>query len=636
MYACEVAALDQDADLAAASIHHHHLAARTEKPLHSEMYPSRSSILLIQPLIRPLRPPNILSTPKPRLFTHNSQLLLISPASPRPQLPFLHTPLRPLRSRNNVNIQYQLSRLLTTERKKYIKDQLWLASKWTAYGWAAIALALVMFFGVQEERIERKFPSPGEWTWRSRHTWRSAKGQELAGMMEYGMTDWASVGVRYRKLIERLEDPSKDGAGITESLDGGILVAGVGKTGVDVSNKSEPWRHGYYEALMGSARVAEHLDGCLKDTTRNIVFPAEVVIGPSNPRPRPVPPGAHSAPLEENCTRAYATPESIYSKILTTTGFSTRQRLDAALAYADWLDYKDLPQSAEELYSWALDIAVSGLPPAPAAASNVVDRKTGIIDANADQAPLVTSNILLATTALATHHARNGSLSTALPILLSVLRARRSLPPAQPSTLHFSIPENDDETYVPPSLFSTISSLLRSLIVAPPYPPEPPSGNDAPKRDGKEICDEAGLMANVGEILFASGTEKREDGLAWTREAVDVAEATFTSPDTDLDGRRRCQECLDVGLGNWRKMVENMVLAEKAERQQVLERKKKKSSGWFGGGASTGVGEEGDDREGRWMREERVVEERMRSVRGILLRQRIAGKGEGDGVLLFG
>lgn len=494
-----------------------------------------------------------------------------------------------------------------------------------------------MFFGVQEERIERKFPSPSEWTWRSRNTWRSAKGQELAGTMEYGMTDWPSVGVRYRKLIERLEDPSKDGAGITESVDGGILVAGVGKTGLDISSKSEPWRRGYYEALVGSARVAEHLDGCLKDTTRNIVFPAEVVIGPSNPRPRPVPPGAHAAPLEENCTPAYATPESIYTKILTTIGFSTRQRLDAALAYADWLDYKDLPQSAEEMYSWALDIAVSGLPSAATAASNILDRKTGIINATADTTPFLISNILLATTALATHHARTGSLSTALPILLSVLRARRSLPPAQPSVLHFSIPDDDAEADAPPSLFSTLFSLLRSLIISPPYPPEPPSGNDVPKRDSREVCDEAGLMANIGEILFASGTEKREDGLAWTREAVDVAEATFTSPDTDPNGRRRCQECLDVGLGNWRKMVEKMVLAEKAEKQQVAARKAKKGGGWFGGGASAGVAVEGEGgEEGRWMREERAVEERMKSVRGMLLRQRIGGKGEGDGVLLFG
>ncbi len=597
------------------------------------MYPSRSSILLIQPLFRRLRPPNILSTPpKPRLFTHNSQLLLISPASPRPQLPFLHAPstLRPLRSRNNANIQYQLSRLLTTERKKYIKDQLWLAGRWTAYGWAAIVLGLIMFFGVQEERVERKFPSPGEWTWLSRHTWRGAKGQELEGTTEYGMTDWASVGMRYRKLLERLEAPSKDGAGIIESVEGGIFVPGVGKTGLNITSKSEPWRRGYYEALMGSATVAEHLDGCLKDKTRNIVFPAEVVVGPSNPRPKPVPPGAHSAPLEENCTPAYATPESIYTKILTTNGFNTRQRLDAALAYADWLDYKNLPQSAEELYNWALDIAISGLPSGSAPTPNVVDRKTGIINANADQAAFVTSNILLATTALATHHARAGALSTALPILLSVLRARRSLPPARPSVLHFSIPDDDDADS---SFFSILSSLTSSLLVAPPYPPEPPSGNEAPKRNGREVCDEAGLMANIGEILFASSSEagKREAGLAWTREAVDVAEATFTSQDTDGDGRRRCQECLDVGLGNWQTMVEKMVLAEKAEREQVLERKKRKGGGWFGGGAQEA------ESEGRWVREERVVEERMRSVREMLLQQRLAGRGgEGYWTMLFG
>jgi len=586
------------------------------------MYPQRLSIFRIPPLLRPFRPPNIRhNPPKPRLFTHNSQLLLISPASPRPQLPFLYTPtgLRPLRVRNGINFQFQLSRLLTTERKKYIKEQVWLASKWTAYGWAGIALLFVIGFGIREERLERKFPSPREWTWKSRTTWRSAKGQELAGASEEGMTDWAIAGGNYRHLIGRLEDPSKDGVGLKEIDEGGILVAGVGKTGLDISGKSEPWRRGYYEALMGAARAAEHLDGWLSDNTRGISFPSEVVIGPSNPRPKPVPVGASSAPLEENCSPAFEAPETFYMKILTTAGFSTRQRLDAALAYADWLDFKGLPESAEEMYDWGLDIAMGSL---PTGVDNVVDTKTGVI--NVDKASSVTSNILLATTSLAIHHARNANLSTALPILLSVLRARRSLPDSPPPILRFSTTGEDD---VQPSLFSTITSLLRSLIVTPPYPPEPPSGNESPKRDAKEICEEAGIMANVGEILFASSPSSRDDGLGWTREAVDTAETTFADPNTDLEGRKRCQECLDVGMDNWRKMVGKLVVAENKERQA-----NRGKSGWFGMGTK-----DNGEGEGRWMQEERVVEERMRRVRGILTQQRLAKSGAGDGgTLLFG
>lgn len=582
------------------------------------MFPPRLSILRIPPLLRPFRPPNTChNLSKLRLFTHNSQLLLISPASPRPQLPFLYTPagLRPIRARNGVNLQLQVSRLLTTERKKYIKEQVWLASKWTAYGWSAFFLLSLMIFGFNQERLERKFPSPSEWKWMTRRCWRDAKGQELLDSTEDGITDWANCGSLYRELIRRLEDPSIDGSGLQESEEGGILVAGVGKTGLDITGKSEPWRRGYYEILMGAARTAEHLDGFLLDRTRRIVFPPEVVKGPSNPRPKPVPRGAHAAPLEENCEPASDPPETFYMKILTTAGFSTRQRLDAALGYADWLNYKNLPQSAEEMYDWGLDIAMGAL---PTGADNVVDTKTGVI--NADKASFVTSNILLATTSLAIHHAQTGNLSTALPILLSVLRARRSLPNAPPR-LRFSIPTEEN---VQPTTYSTIVSLLRSLMVSPPYPPQPPSGNELPVRDSKAICDEAGLMANIGEILFASSPSSREAGLGWTRDAVDMAETTFGAPNTDSEGRKRCQECLEVGLDNWRKMVGKLVVAENTERET-----KRAKSGWFGMGTK-GKGEG----EGRWAQEERVVEERMKRLHAVQSQQRL--ENSGGGVLLFG
>ena len=463
---------------------------------------------------------------------------------------------------------------------------------------------------------------------------------------EFGMTDWANVGSHYKGLVARLENPAKDGAGITETVEGGILVDGIGKTGLDVSGKSEPWRRGYHEALMGAARAAEHLDGWVKDDTRLLVFPPEVVIGPSNPRPKPVPPGVASAPREEDCTPAYESPESIYTKVLTTIGFTTRQRLDAALAYANWLEFKDLPKSAEEMYDWGLDIAISALPPG---ADNVIDPTTRTI--KPDTTPSLTSNILLATTSLAIHHARTTNLSTALPMLLSVLRARRSLPAAPPPILHFSILDDTDPDAPQPSLTSTIISMLRSLIITPRYPPAPPDGNELPKRDGKEICEEAGLMVYIGEILFASksqsnstskpkstsrstspATSQEEDGLAWTRQAVDVAESTFIHPDTDNEGRKRCLECLDVGLGNWRKMVGKLVVAENEERGRRRERSGVGRSRGFGDGHSSE--EQG---EGPWMREERVVEERMKSVRALLLQRRLNGKGAGDGgMLLFG
>jgi hypothetical protein len=116
--------------------------------------------------------------------------------------------------------------------------------------------------------------------------------------------------------LKRLE--TVDGEGVEEQGEGGILVAGVGKTGFDISNKPEPWRRGYHECLMGAARAAEHLDSWVRDKTRNVAFPANTVIGPSNPNARPIPPGAISAPREEDCEPAFDAPEVYYMRIITT------------------------------------------------------------------------------------------------------------------------------------------------------------------------------------------------------------------------------------------------------------------------------------------------------------------------------
>ena len=145
--------------------------------------------------------------------------------------------------------------------------------------------------------------------------------------------------------------------------DESLQIFKVGKTVFDVSAKSEAWKEGYYGCLMGGARAAENLEGWVRDTTRNIAFPGEMMIGPSNPRPKPVPYGAYSAPFEENCVEAFESPETFYRKILETKGFNTRQRLDTAIAYADWLDFKGLPVKAKAIYDFALNEAVAALPP---------------------------------------------------------------------------------------------------------------------------------------------------------------------------------------------------------------------------------------------------------------------------------
>jgi hypothetical protein len=451
-----------------------------------------------------------------------------------------------------------------------------------------------MAFGARWEYLERKFPSPHEWSWLSRMGFRDAKWGEDDDD-EDRIINWAQIGHNYRQLIERLEDPNIDGAGLQEQDEGGILVAGVGKTGFDISKKPESWRRGYYEVLMGAARAAEHLEDWVRDKARNMAFPSDVIIGPSNPNPRPVHPG-QTAPKGEDCEPLFEPPETYYMRILTTQGFTEKQRVDAALAYATWLEYKGTLNTAFEMYKWALDIATSSsTSPKP-----IIDKTTFILNTDAG---LPNANVLAATTALAVHHAVNSNLNLALPIFLSILRARKSLPDAPTTMRSTLIPDEVTE-----SLWKTAMSLIRSAIVAPPYPPPPDDGTRPPQRTPKERCEEAGIMTYVGEILYASKQSKtsREDGLAWTREAVDIAEEELRRKGVDKEGKKTCKQCLEVGLGNWMTMVTKLAREEK-------ESKAGKSSGWLGFG-----GETQQDVKGRWESEEQVIEERMRRANEII------------------
>lgn len=579
---------------------------------------------------------------RPRLFTQNSQLLLVSGVSPRPQLPFLHHATRSRRppSATRNAFQNQLFRLITTERKLYFKDQLWKGAKYTVYSWAGLLLLSVMLFGIQNEVAERRFPSPPEWTMKSRIKHRIANGEQHPDPSGTGLTDWTTIGDSYRQLLKRLEDPSLDGRDLRPILqeEGDIYVAGLGRAGLDISSKSEPWRRGYYACLMGAAKASENRDGWVCDTTRNMAFPPEVVIGPSNPRPKPVPYGAASAPLEQNCIPAFEPAETYYMKILTTHGFNTRQRLDAALAFADWLDFKGLSSTAEEMYDWGLDIALGTL---PVGINNVVDIKSGVID---QRATYISSNVLLATTSLAFHHARNNNLAAALPIYLSVLRARRQLPV-------LSSQGEAGSNLREGSSFAKVFSFIRSMIVTPPYPPAPPTGDEIPVRTLAATCEEAGVMAHVGEILFASSSasssakassntfggslvysssaaaqlKNQDSGLSWTRDAVDLAEATLTLADKDDEETRdKCSECLAVSMDNWSKMVAKLL---KDERQAKAEHQPKVSSSWLWG-SSAAV-----EDEGRWERESQVVDERLENVRKLLSRE--ADRQESKGGYLF-
>ena len=292
--------------------------------------------------------------------------------------------------------------------------------------WPALILGSLFAIGIAHLRYEHDYPTPRDWTFWSRWSLRNAiiTAQKQVNRVA---TDWTKAGYYYVELLQRLEDENIDGKDL---IQGETLVQGVGRTGLDISAKSDQWQRGYYQALMGAGSVAEHMDGMAKrkGEERGKPIPWASIPGPTNPRPKPLPwdkKGGHKdVPNEMECEDAFPQPEVFYMKILTNRAFSNAQRLDAALAYADWCEFKGLQDTAANMYDWALDIAAGGL---PVGADHVVDIKTGVINNGKDQ--FVTRNLLKATTALGTYHARRGEVKQALPIFLSVLRARKSLPP---------------------------------------------------------------------------------------------------------------------------------------------------------------------------------------------------------------
>lgn len=534
------------------------------------------------PLRRLLRPPNSApvpwgtvqsqaSPPSARAFTGNPNQLFIAQPHSRPELSYLSPPS--LRRRAVPFHAYHLRRLLSTETKRYIIDQTKLATKWTAIGWAFLLLGSWAWFGWDLEQKERENPTPAEWSFLTRQALRSARADLDPRRLEViGFIDYASAGSSFVHVLQNLENREKEGKDVGDG--GDIYVPGVGALGHDFTAKSWPWRAGYYEVVMGLAKCSQECDDMVLDKTRGIVFPREVMIGPSNPDPRPVPRDGQTAPLEENCTAPFPPPESYYMRILTGTGFTSRQKLNAALAYADWLERKGLQDSAGEMYRWGVDIALGALP-ASVSAADLMDGNSGVLKTAAGATP----NLLLASKALAGHLARNGELSSALPIFLSVLRAYREAPvssfrPSAGSTAGYPDP--------PKELLSAIARPQK-------FPPPPPTGDDPLTRTSNHpSCEESELMLNVGEIIFAtaaSGKAKstsEDEGLAWTRQAVSIAEEnlrelqekTRSSVDQEKQpAQKYCRDCLRTGVSNWEVML---------ERLQSRVETTKDHKGWFG------------------------------------------------------
>lgn len=493
----------------------------------------------------------------------------------RPLLPFLLVP----------RASPSVARCFTSERRRWLKHEAKLVARYTLTFWGILAAVVAIFFAINEEECERDFPTPHEWHYLTRKFLRDAHRHKDP---KDGDVNWPMALYLAREVLLRLEDKTSDGAGVTKLLGQEVAALEVPDEFIhcDISAKSEEWRRGYFDAMMLAAQAAEHVDGWVRDRTRNVVSPPEFVIGPSNPRPEPIPPGNPHAPREEDCDPAYPSADNWYMKILATRGFTPRQMMEAALEYASFVEFKGRAEGAEALYSLALAETTKGTE------SSILpfDPKTLVLKHGVEPASM---NILDALTANANFKARKGDVSSALPIYISLLKTRRSLsdtPPPPASTK----PKR-------PSL----SQRVAGFFTPPPYPPPPLDGSQPPWRSPYERCQEASLHLYIGEILYV--TSSRAEGLAWTRDGVDLAEEQLRAPSTtEKETKNTCRECLATGLDNWSTMVARLARAEEAEYKGRS--KSNIFNLWSGPG----------DVEGRWAAEEAVVQERVRRTAELM------------------
>ncbi|KAL7948492.1 hypothetical protein V8C42DRAFT_314642 [Trichoderma barbatum] len=516
---------------------------------------------------------------RPRcLRSFANQARLTTTNRSRPILPFLFIPRS---SPNSV-------RRFTSERQRWWKHEAKLVVRYTLTLWGVIVCVLTIFFAFNEEVVEREFPTPHEWHYLTRKFLRDANNFKDP---KNGEINWARALELSRGVVIRLEDIKTGGEDVVKLSDmvNPLLEVPGEFIACDISAKSEEWRRGYFEAIMLAAKAAEHVDGWQRDLTRNIVTPPEFVIGPSNPHPTPIPPGNPSAPREEDCEAAYPSADNWYTKILATKGLTPRQKMEASLEYASFMEYKNNSEGAESLYKLALAEATSGIDPKKLP----YDPRTLTLK---DRAGPPSMNVLDALTATANHMARKGDTSSALPIYLSILKARRSLsddPPPTPSSK--------------PKIESFPQQVLK-FFAPPDYPPPPPDGTQPPWRSALERCQEAALNLYIGEILYATGS--RDEGLAWTRDGVDLAEEQLRSPKLNQDTREAkstCRNCLSTGLGNWSIMVSRLAKEEKEKKATGSQT----SMFSFWSGPSQGT-------EGRWEAEEVVIQDRVKRTRELL------------------
>ncbi len=297
---------------------------------------------------------------------------------------------------------------------------------------------------------------------------------------------------------------------------------------------------------MAYAKAAEYVDGWLLDKRgASCSLPASL-LGQTTHSPCPYLAGSASAPRQEDCDVAYTSPSVIYQQILGTKGFTPRQLLDANIAYASWLEYsRDLASAGNPSPERACHCGFGLIRPAIRTQHLRLEESAG--------SP--SENVLRALTEYATFRARTGRWNAALPILISILQARRSLPPPAPKAIELakSNPLEDP--------FSKLWRVLKRAVAPPDYPPPPDDGRSPPTfttpKNGARRQRCTWISERRRYTPPISTVAKRDS--AWTRDAVDLAEEAATSltrpgRTTRAGHGRPGRECPATGLGNWASM----------------------------------------------------------------------------------
>ena len=482
--------------------------------------------------------------------------------------------------------------------------------------------------------------------------WRSAKHELATEGHGRGMLDWSQIASHFRNAVALLEDykffvhrptglvmqqdvwdktlPFSDDpelrtppAMFTPAEFERGEPMWPNRIGYDTTMQSEAWQRGYFETMMGMARGSEMREGYMTFKGDRSAYAPQHVRSNENPYPVPLPPtSGKECPDISECWPSFESPYFHYKRILTTRGFTSRQRMDAGLAYASYLDHKGEHDHAGAMYRWSFDLAIHGLPP-DVRPESVVDVATGVIMPNA---PFLTPNIVTCSTAIARHFADTDRTNEALATYLSVLRGRRTAQSAPRSRQY--PPQGPDLSL---RNVDSIIQWLTSLPFHPEQPPLPPTGNEPFERKRSEECEEAALALYVAEILFAK-MGRRSEGLSWARDATETSDTRMKDKLLDKKNAKVCEQCLNEGLKVWTGMLSVLAHEQKvangSQRPQLTTGQElPKSESWFWRGlasmTSSASSADGLLKEQDWVSEERKVAKRLAQFEENLLNARL-------------